>query len=117
MRYSGMANVPGAPGNFPVSAGALNDLVYRGEPVQAMPMPYYGAPVEIQPLAQGIPAFQDPRFPMTQDQFEREVEELRFNKKYQVPGSFRQEIKNYLKSNPLGLQASAPANFDAKYVS
>ncbi len=117
MRYSGMANVPGAPGNFPVSAGALNDLVYRGESVQEMPMPYYGAPVEIQPLAQGIPAFQDPRFPMTQDQFQREVEELRFNKKYQAPGSFRQEIKNYLKSNPLGLQASAPANFDAKYVS
>ncbi len=104
-------------GGYMGNAGALNDLVYRGEPVQAMPMPYYGAPVEIQPLAQGIPAFQDPRFPMTQDQFEREVEELRFNKKYQAPGSFRQEIKNYLKSNPLGLQASAPANFDAKYVS
>ena len=104
-------------GGYMGNAGALNDLVYRGEPVQAMPMPYYGGPVEIQPLAQGIPAFQDPRFPMTQGQFEREVEELRFNKKYQAPGSFRQEIKNYLKSNPLGRQVSIPANFDAKYVS
>ena len=104
-------------GGFMGNAGALSDLVYRGEPAQAVTLPYYGGQVETQLLAQGIPAFQDPRFPMTQDQFQREVEELRFNKKYQAPGSFRQEIKNYLKSNPLGLQASAPANFDAKYVS
>ena len=55
MRYSGMANVPGAPGNFPIGAGGLSDLVYRGEPVQAMPLPYYGGQAQTQLLAQGQP--------------------------------------------------------------
>jgi hypothetical protein len=104
-------------GGYMGNAGAMQDLVYRGETPQMTPMPYYGGGLDVQQLAGGIPAYQDPRFPMTQSQFEREVEELRFNKKYQAPGSFRQEIKNYLKSNPLGPQVSVPGNFDAKYVS
>ena len=103
-------------GGYVGNVGATQDLVYRGEPTQMMPLPYYGGGFGVQPLA-STPAYQDPRFPMTQDQFQREVEELRFNKKYQDPGSFRQEIKNYLKTNPLGRQALIPANFDAKYVS
>jgi hypothetical protein len=43
-------------GGYMGNAGALNDLVYRGEPTQMMPMPYYGGGMGIQQLAGG-PSF------------------------------------------------------------
>lgn len=38
-------------GGYMGNAGALSDLVYRGEPTQMMPMPYYGGGMNIQQLA------------------------------------------------------------------
>ena len=40
-------------GGYMGNAGALNDLVYRGEPTQMMPMPYYGGGMGIEQLAGG----------------------------------------------------------------
>lgn len=40
-------------GGYMGNAGALNDLVYRGEPNQTMPMPYYGGGMGIEQLAGG----------------------------------------------------------------
>jgi hypothetical protein len=112
MRYS-ISNLPGAPGN---NAG-LSDLVYRGGQPSMMPLPYYGEEPAIQQLAQGIPVGQDPRFPMTQEQFRNEMEELRFKNMFPNPGDFRQYIRDYNRQNPLGRQAGVPSSFDAKYVS
>lgn len=104
-------------GGYMGNAGALNDLVYRGEPAQMMPLPYQGDASGMQPLAQGIPVGQDPRFPMTQDQFRNEMEEARFKNMFQNPGDFRRYIRDYNRQNPLGRQADVPSSFDAKYVS
>ena len=111
-RTDGGYGVPGMPGN----GGALRDLVYRGEPTQMMPMPYYGGGMNIQPLAQGIPVGQDPRFPMTQGQFFDAMEEAKFKNMFPNPGDFRQYIRDYNRQNPLGRQAGLPSTMDAKYV-
>ena len=56
-------------GGYMGNAGALNDLVYRGEPTQMMPMPYYGGGKGIQQLAggQGTPFFKQAGIPSTFD--------------------------------------------------
>jgi hypothetical protein len=113
IRYYGQENVPGAP----LSGMRTMEFVPGRDFVGMQQLPYMGGGFGVQQLVGGIPAFQDPRLPMTQDQFQREVEELRFNKKYQTPGSFKQEIRNYVKTNPLGRQAAIPGNFDNKIVS
>jgi len=41
-------------GNYMGNAGALSDLVYRGNPGQMMPMPYYGGGMGVQKLG-GFP--------------------------------------------------------------
>ena len=41
-------------GGYMGNAGALSDLVYRGNPGQMMPMPYYGGGMGIQQLG-GFP--------------------------------------------------------------
>lgn len=104
-------------GGYMGNAGALSDLVYRGDQPQFTTLPNQGTTSEIQLLSQGIPAYQDPRFPMTKEQFEREVEERRFNKRYQAPGSFMRDVLKYNQINPLGPGAVIPAGFDGKYVS
>jgi hypothetical protein len=38
-------------GGYMGNAGAIDDLVYRGEPRQMMPMPYYGGGMNMQQLA------------------------------------------------------------------
>lgn len=43
LRTDGGYGVPGMPGNH----AGVRDLVYRGEPVQAMPMPYYGGGMNV----------------------------------------------------------------------
>ena len=46
---AGESNVPGAGGNL----GGARDLVYRNEPVKAVPMPYYGGGMGVETLAGG----------------------------------------------------------------
>ena len=133
MFYRGMSNVPGAPGNNAAVYGpgqlstdviaanipgsSLSDLVYRGEQTEMVPLPYQGGGMNIQQLSQGIPVGQDPRFPMTQQQFRDEMEMMRFKNMFPNRGDFRQYIRDYNKQNPLGRQAELPAGFDGKYVS
>lgn len=113
VRTDGGYGVPGMPGN----GGALRDLVYRGEPAQMVPMPYHGGGMNIQPLAQGIPVGQDPRFPMDQKMFEAYVEEKRFKSRYPNPGDFRQYVDQFNKSYFPGSQVSLPGDIGGKYVS
>lgn len=56
-RTDGGYGVPGMPGN----GLAIKDLVYRGEPTQMTPLPYYGGGFTMQPLAGNNP-LNDPRF-------------------------------------------------------
>jgi len=112
MRYK-TSSVPGAPGNNAV----VGDLIYRGEPVSAVPLPYNGGGMNIQQLAQNIPVGQDPRFPMDQKMFEAYVEEQRFKSRYPNPGDFRRYVEQFNKSYFPGAQATLPAGFDGKYVS
>jgi len=49
MYFAGESNVAGAIGNL----GGVKDLVYRNEPVQAVPMPYYGGGMGVETLAGG----------------------------------------------------------------
>jgi hypothetical protein len=95
MFYGGMSNVPGAPGNLGVT-----DLVYRGEPVTFETLPYTGGGFEVQPLAQGIPAINDPRFPMDQQLFQHYVEERRL-KNNPLLAPYGGSILKYLKDNPV----------------
>ena len=131
-------------GGYMGNAGALSDLVYRGNPGQMMPMPYYGGGMGIQQLggfagpgqlstdvieanipgsaseqllSQGIPVGQDPRFPMDQKMFEAYVEERRFKNKYPNPGDFRRFVDQYNKSYFPGSQAILPADIGGKTVS
>lgn len=46
-------------GSYLGNAGALNDLVYRGEPVQFQTLPYYGGGFNVQPLMAGNPFSSD----------------------------------------------------------
>ena len=130
-------------GNYMGNAGALSDLVYRGNPGQMMPMPYYGGGMGVQQLggfagpgqlstdviqanipgsaseqmlSQGIPVGQDPRFPMDQKMFEAYVEEKRFKNKYPNPGDFRRFVDQYNKSYFPGSQATLPADIGGKTV-
>lgn len=112
-RTDGGYGVPGMPGNH----AGVRDLVYRGEPVQAMPMPYYGGGMNIQTLAQGIPVGQDPRFPMDQDMFRTYVDERRLQNRFSTPGSFLKYVDEFNKSYFPGGQSSLPPGVDAKYVS
>ena len=131
-------------GGYMGNAGALSDLVYRGNPGQMMPMPYYGGGMGVQQLggfagpgqlstdviqanipgsasgqmlSQGIPVGQDPRFPMDQKMFEAYVEEKRFKNKYPNPGDFRRFVDQYNKSYFPGSQATLPADIGGKTVS
>lgn len=63
MRYN-TSRFPGAPGN---NLGLANDLLYRGEPNTAMPLPYYGGGFNLQPLAGNNP-LNDPRFKIQGDE-------------------------------------------------
>jgi len=130
-------------GGYMGNAGALSDLVYRGNPGQMMPMPYYGGGMGVQQLggfvgpgqlstdviqanipgsasgqmlSQGIPVGQDPRFPMDQKMFEAYVEEKRFKNKYPNPGDFRRFVDQYNKSYFPGSQATLPADIGGKTV-
>ena len=131
-------------GGYMGNAGALSDLVYRGNPGQMMPMPYYGGGMGVQKLggfpgpgqlstdvieanipgsaseqllSQGIPVGQDPRFPMDQKMFEAYVEERRFKNKYPNPGDFRRFVDQYNKNYFPGSQATLPADIGGKTVS
>jgi len=130
-------------GGYMGNAGALSDLVYRGNPGQMMPMPYYGGGMGVQQLggfagpgqlstdviqanipgsaseqmlSRGIPVGQDPRFPMDQKMFEAYVEEKRFKNKYPNPGDFRRFVDQYNKSYFPGSQATLPADIGGKTV-
>lgn len=58
MYFAGESNVAGAVGNL----GGVKNLVYRNEPVQAVPMPYYGGGMGVEMLA-GSPSFDINRRP------------------------------------------------------
>ena len=138
-----MVMAQGFYGGYMGNAGALSDLVYRGNPGQMMPMPYYGGGMAVQQLggfagpgqlstdviqanipgsaseqmlSQGIPVGQDPRFPMDQKMFEAYVEEKRFKNKYPNPGDFRRFVDQYNKSYFPGSQATLPADIGGKTV-
>lgn len=116
LRTDGGYGVPGMPGN-----GGLRDLVYRGEPSQMMPLPYYGGGMNVQQLAGG-PSFdinpgsagdsrrkrkglspQDvDRLIQANPQFERQIREM------YLPG---------VQGTPFFNRAGIPAGFDGKYVS
>lgn len=90
LRTDGGYGVPGMPGN-----GGVRDLVYRGEPSQMMPLPYYGGGMNVQQLAQGIPVGQDPRFPMDPKVFESFVDERRMKNKFKNPGDLMRYVDQY----------------------
>jgi len=92
-------------GGFLGNAGAIDDLVYRGEPVQLMPLPYQGGNMNIRELAGGIPVGQDPRFPMSQEQFEQYVDERRLDKRLEPYGG---SILEFIRRNPQVKGASLP---------
>lgn len=104
-------------GGYMGNAGALDNLVYRGEPAQMTPLPYYGGGINIQPLAQGIPVGQDPRLPMDQKMFEAYVEEKRFKRKYPNPGDLLQYVDQFNKNYFPGSQVNLPGDIGGKYVS
>ena len=96
-------------GGFLGNAGALSDLVYRGEPVGFQNLPYYGGGINIAPLggqmqpgfiSQGIPVGEDPRFPMDQQLFQHYVEERRLKNNPQL-APYGGSILQYLKNNPV----------------
>jgi hypothetical protein len=88
-----------------VNAGELTYLVYRGEPTQATPLPYYGGGMDVQEIAGGIPVGQDPRFPMSQEQFEQYVDERRLKKSLEPYGG---SILEFIRRNPQVKGASLP---------
>ena len=95
----GMANVPGAPGNFRgFGPSAIDDLVYRGEPSNAEPMPYYGGNMNAQTVAQGIPVGEDPRFPMDQQSFWQYVDAAKLQRQLQPYGG---SLIEYIRQNPV----------------
>jgi len=104
-------------GGYMGNAGALNDIVNQGQFRQGTPTPYYGDEINSQVIAQGVPASQDPRLPMTQQQFLNAVEEVRFKRMFPNPGDFMRRVNEYNRENPLNRQVSIPAGFDGKYVS
>lgn len=115
MRTDGGYGVPGMPGNH----AGIKDLVYRGEPVQFAPMPYYGGGLNIQQLTQNIPVGEDPLFPMDQDQFSDWVR-YNLDKKYgplksKPSSSPGPQLPGFLNRGVRG--AGLPTGFDAKYVS
>ena len=115
IRTDGGYGVPGMPGNH----AGVKDLVYRGEPVQLAPMPYYGGGLNIQQLTQNIPVGEDPLLPMDQDQFSDWVR-YNLDKKYGPlksrpsfsPGP---QLPSFLNRGVKG--AYLPTGFDAEYVS
>jgi len=115
IRTDGGYGVLGMPGNH----AGVKDLVYRGEPVQLAPMPYYGGGLNIQQLTQNIPVGEDPLLPMDQDQFSDWVR-YNLDKKYGPlksrpsfsPGP---QLPSFLNRGVKG--AYLPTGFDAKYVS
>lgn len=92
-------------GGYLGNAGALDDSVYRGEPAQLTPLPYQGGGMNIQELAAGIPVGQDPRFPMSQEQFEQYVDERRLDKRLEPYGG---SILEFIRRNPQVKGASLP---------
>ena len=104
-------------GGYMGNAGALSDLVYRGEPTQMMPMPYYGGGGNVQQLAQGIPVGQDPLLPMDQDQFRDWVlyNMDKNNPLPKKPAPTGPQLPSFLNRGVRG--ASIPDGFDGKYVS
>jgi hypothetical protein len=106
-------------GGIPVGGNlAYSDLLYRGEPYQMLPMPYYGGEIGVQQLSQNIPVGQDPIFPMDQDQFSDYVR-YQLDKKKPLPrpgaGSPGPQLPGFV--NRGVRSASVPGGFDAKYVS
>ena len=101
-------------GGYMGNAGALSN---QNQFAQGVPMPYYGGGMNAPQVAQGIPAYQDPRLPMTQEQFLDAVEDVRFKRMFPNPGDFMRRVNEYNRENPLNRQVSIPAGFDGKYVS
>ena len=115
-------------GGYMGNAGALDDPVYRGEPAQMMPLPYYGGGMNIQQLA-GSPGYFMP---------EAEIQR-RFQERYKntPEGQRLQEnilrVREQLKTGTFPWQQAEgspnsqfymgpqsgqiPAGFDGKYVS
>lgn len=104
-------------GNLGYFGSGAQDLLYRGEPAQMMPMPYQGGGFNIQPLAQGIPVGQDPRFPMDQKMFEAYVEEKRFKRQYPNRGDLLRYVDQFNKNYFPGSQVNLPANIGGKTIS
>ena len=105
-------------GGYMGNAGALSDLVYRGNPGQMMPMPYYGGGMNIQQLGgfvgpgqlstdviqANIPGASlsagGVSFPIRPEDSDAK-EEAQFKERFSQPGSWRQYIRDYQHRNPL----------------
>ena len=98
-------------------AGGFNDLVYRGNPGQMMPMPYQGGGLSAELLAQGIPVGQDPRFPMDPKVFESFVDEQRMKNKFKNPGDLMRYVDQYNQKYYPGGLSEVPVGFDNKSIS
>ena len=104
-------------GNLGYFGSGAQDLLYRGEPAQMMPMPYQGGGMNIQQVARGIPVGQDPRFPMDQKMFEAYVEEKRFKSQYPNRGDLLRYVDQFNKSYFPGSQVTLPADIGGKTIS
>jgi hypothetical protein len=108
-------------GGYMGNAGALNDLVYRGEPTQMMPMPYYGGGMGIQQLAGGRSFDINPGGAGDARRKRKGLSPADVDRLIQANPQFEKEIRDmYLpgvQGTPFFKQAGIPSTFDAKYVS
>ena len=132
-------------GGFMGNAGALSDLVYRGNSGQMMPMPYYGGGMGIQQLGgfagpgqlstdvieanlpgssfvAGGPSFDiNPGSAGDARRKRKGLSPQDVQRLIEANPQFEKQIKDmYLpgaQGAPFFKQAGLPANFDAKYVS
>ena len=108
-------------GGYMGNAGALNDLVYRGQPAQMMPLPYQGGGMYIQQLAGG-PSFDiNPGSAGDARRSRKGLSPQDVNRLIQANPQFEKQIREmYLpgvQGTPFFKQAELPAGFDGKYVS
>jgi hypothetical protein len=132
-------------GGYMGNAGALSDLVYRGNPGQMTPMPYYGGGIGVQQLGgftgpaqlstdvieasipgsklmAGGPSFDiNPGAAGDSRRSRKGLSPQDVQRLINANPQFEQQIRDmYLpgvQGTPFFKKASLPANFDAKYVS